>query len=209
VDLCDLPDDREAEPDTAGRGSRADVEPLERLKEAWQLVRRDRRSAIGDRENGAPRRRPGCELDPAPGDVVADRVRDEVRDKAAEEHRIAGRPGRLEHDHPLEADRVLAMERLSREGGKVDRLPTSGPAPAPDERQACLDQELLLLAGAEDVRADLAPAGHIRVRITERQLEEGALGRERGAQLVGHVGGEALASVEWRGRGAHGPAELL
>ena len=95
----------------------------------------------------------------------------------------------------------MSSERLGRDRGEVDRLASLPPDLAPGKGQTRLEQPLLLPAGAEHVLADLSPAGHIRVRVAKRQLEEGTLGRERRTQLMRHIGREALPAFERRGRG--------
>ena len=177
--------DGEAEPDTA----RACAEPLERTEETLELRARDERAAVRDEENRAPRLDAGRHLDPAAGDVVPDRIRDEIGDESLDEVRIAGRPGRVERGDALDPDQVVSLERGSRDRGEVDRLGPLRPALAAGQGEAGLEHALLLHAGAEDVLADLAPGDHIRTWVAERQFEQRALRGERRTQLMGHVRG--------------------
>ena len=75
--------------------------------------------------------------------------------------------------------KVVSSQRVGRGRRKVDRLAPLRRAFAPGKGETCLEQPLLLPAGAEDVRPDLAPARHIRVPIGQCQLEQGTLGRQR------------------------------
>ena len=173
-----------------------ECEPLEGLEEPLELAGRDQRAGVDDGEVRASRLGAGGDLDPAAGDVVPDCVRDEVGDESFEQVRIAGRPGRLEHDDALESAQIVRPERLVRDRRDLDGLAPLRPAVAPGECEAGLEQPLLLPACAEDLLANLLPRHHVRVRVRERQLEEGTLGRERRAQLVRHIGREALPAHE-------------
>ena len=171
-------------------------EPLEGLEETLELAGRDQRAGVGDRENSTSRLGASCDLEPSTDDVVADRVRYEVGGEPLEEGWVAAYLGRLERDDALESARVVSAKRLVRDRGKVDRLVTREPAAAPGEGEARLEQAFLFHAGIEDIPSNLSPGGHICVWVGEGQLEEGALGRQRCAQLVRDIGGKPFLALE-------------
>ncbi len=154
---------------------------------------------------GAVRLDTGCDLDPAAGDVVADRVRDEVGGEPLEQVRVAARPGRLELDHPLEPVRLVGSQGLGRGHSEINRF-TSLPCPrAAGEHETCLEQPLLLPAGPEGVLADLSPGRQVRIRVGKCELEQGTLGCQGRPQLMRHVGGETLAALEGCGQALEEP----
>ncbi len=81
------------------------------------------------------------------------------------------------------------------------------------KRQQCFDQTFLLLADGEQLLAGVAERGDARVGVAERELEQRAFERERGAQLVGGVRDELPLRVEGRlqagEQSVEGGAELL
>src|SRR5215472_7738438 len=93
VDRCDGRDDGQAEPEAIAGG--APVEPLEWLEDAADVGRADDRAGIGDGQLAAARDGAGADPDVPGGDVVPDRVVDQVRDKPFGQHRIAGDDGGL------------------------------------------------------------------------------------------------------------------
>jgi hypothetical protein len=137
---------------------------------------------------------------------VADRVRDEVGSEPLEEVRIADRPRRLEYHDPLESAQVMIPKRFGSDRREIDRFAALRLASAPGKGKACLEQPFLLSTRSKNVLADLSPAAHVRVRIGECEFKEGALGCEGRAQLVCHVGCEALFALDHR---AHEPLGLL
>ena len=82
--------DGEAEPDPVGRGAWVRAESLERLEEAGELAGRDHGSGVRDREGGASCGGVRGDVEPAAGNVVTDGVRDQVRDEALDQLRVAG-----------------------------------------------------------------------------------------------------------------------
>src|SRR5581483_1429984 len=119
VRFGDRLDDGEAEPDPVAEAARARAESLERQEDARDVVVRNRRTGVDDREDRTIRLGPACDLDPAAGDVVADRIRDEVVRESLEQVGVAVRPGRRELRHAVEPDRVVRLERSGRDGGEV------------------------------------------------------------------------------------------
>ena len=81
-------------------------------------------------------------------------------------------------------------------GGEVDGLVSVQPAFAAGEGEQGLDQARLLIAGGEHLLGGGTPGGGRRAGVIERNLEEGALGRQGGAQLVGGVGDEVPLGLE-------------
>ncbi len=181
MSVRDRLDDREAEPDPLGDVRRTSGEPPERLEETRNLTGRDERAAVRDRETGVPGGGVGSDLDPATDDIVADRVRDEVGDETLEQIRVTGRPGRFQHGHELEPAGIVSLQRVGRDDREIDRLAPLEPTLAPGEHETGFEQPLLPPARRENVRADLPPESHIRIRVGEGQLEQRALGREGSA----------------------------
>jgi len=70
------------------------------------------------------------------------------------------------------------------------------PAFAAGEGEQGFDQARLLIAGGEYLYGSGTPGGGRRAGVVERNLEEGALSRQGGAQLVGGVGDEVPLGLE-------------
>ena len=81
-------------------------------------------------------------------------------------------------------------------GGEVDGLVLGQPAFAAGEGEQGLDQARLLVAGGEHLLGGATPRDGRRAGVVERDLEDGALGGQRGAQLVGGVGDEVPLGLE-------------
>src|ERR1700720_3160191 len=120
------------------------------------------------------------------------RVPDGVAGEPLDEGWVTAYPGRLERHDGLESAPVVRAKSLVRDCGEVDRLVTRGPTVAPGEGEARFEQAFLLHAGVEDILGNALPGGGVCEWVCERQLEEGALGRHRCAQLVRDIGGKAL-----------------
>jgi hypothetical protein len=131
---------------------------------------------------------------------VAHGVLDQVGDHALEQGGIAGdRGGPKPGDHPP-AGRVggvaAVLQRLGGGVGQVGRLPQSGLPLAAGQREQPLEQPLAAAGGVAD------PFGHgaqLRlggVGVGQGDVDFGAGDRQRGAQLVGGVGGKAALGVE-------------
>ena len=108
---------------------------------------------------------------------------------------------------------VCGGRRGGGDGGEVDGLTAVEAALAAGEREQRFDQALLLLADGEQLLAGVPVGLDAGVGIAERELEQGALERERGAQLVRGVGDELSLRLEGRFEPAEqsvdGGAELL
>ena len=115
----------------------------------------------------------------------------------------------------VEGESVVICGRRGGGGdrGEVDGLMAVEAALAAGEREQRFDQALLLLADGEQLLAGVPVGLDAGVGIAERELEQGALERERGAQLVRRVGDELSLRVEGRFEAAEqsveGGAELL
>jgi L-lactate dehydrogenase complex protein LldG len=101
VHVGDRLDDREPEPDATGG------ESLKRFEETLELAGRNQRTGVGDGKNSASGLGAGSDLEPAAGEVVPDRVRNEVGGESLEQLRVAARPRGLEHDDAFEPARVV------------------------------------------------------------------------------------------------------
>ena len=82
--------------------------------------------------------------------------------------------------------------------GEVDGLTAVDPALAAREHEQRLDQAFLLLADGKQLLARVPVGLDAGVRIAQRELEQGALERERRAQLVRRVGDELPLRIEGR-----------
>ena len=87
--------------------------------------------------------------------------------------------------------------------GEVDGLLAVEAALAAGEREQRFDQPFLLFADGEELLAGVPVGVDAGVGIAERELEQGALEGERGAQFVGGVGDELSLCLE----GGFEPAE--
>ncbi len=99
----DRVDDREAEPVAAGRADALWPESLKRLEQAIDFDGRDDRARVADGQASAVGCGTGRDLNRAAGDVVADRVVEQVRDQARKEIWVAGRLSLVEGRVDLEA----------------------------------------------------------------------------------------------------------
>ena len=166
-------------------------ESLEWLEQAVKLAGRNHRPGVGDPQHGPAGRRPGLDLGPAAGHVVPDRVADQVRHQAFRQPGVAlgqrgGEPG-VDRD-------VLGHGR--RDDRQVEGLRAGDAAFAARHREQRVDQLLLLPAQPQDFVAGRAQGVGAGLRVAQRHLEHGPLGRQRGAQLVGGVGDEMPLRLE-------------
>jgi hypothetical protein len=191
VGVGDGLDDREAEPDAVGTGLGLRAESFEGLEEAREFPGWDKRAGVGDGEQGASCVDPGCDFDSAVGDVVSDRVGDEVGGESLEEGWIAGRDSRLECHDAVECAQLVSLERLGCDRCDVDGFPPQTSALAPGEGKQRLEQPFLPLAGGDDALAHLPQSGRVCVRVSERGLRQRELEGDLAAQLVSGVGEEA------------------
>src|SRR5262249_44153509 len=129
-----------------------------------------------------------------------DRVGDEVGGETPDQPWIAYGPRRLQRQHVRERTQVVFSQRLTGDRREVDRLVPLRAAMAPGKRKTGFEQSFLLLAGTENVLADLTPGGRIRPWIAECQFEQRALGRQRCTQLMGQIRRIALSALELLGR---------
>ena len=153
------------------------------------------------------------EADAAAVDVVVDGVAEEVGDEPLDQARVAGRLRRFERGVEDEPVVVRGGRRGSGDGGEVDGLTAVEAALAAGEREERFDQAFLLLADGEELLARVPVGVDAGVRVAERELEQGALERERGAQLVRGVGDELSlrleGGLEAGEQSVDGAAELL
>jgi hypothetical protein len=134
------------------------------LEGAWKLGGRDPAAIVGDREDGALG--PGAcrDGDPTVGNVVPNRVRDEVGDEPLEVG-VARGHRRLERHDGRERAPVQRSQRVICDRREVDRLGAPQSVAAPCESKTRVEQALLLLARAQDTLADLSPDGNVGARV--------------------------------------------
>ena len=78
----------------------------------------------------------------------------------------------------------------------IDRLVTPDPAPAAGEIEERLDQPLQLITARQHLLAHRAQRHRVRVRISERDLDQHALKRDRRAELVRDMSGKPFPIIE-------------
>jgi hypothetical protein len=109
---------------------------------------------------------------------VADGVPQEVAEQTLDQARITRRQSRLEtgsHGEPFEVD---GSEERGREQGDLEALAAVEPGLASGEREAGIEQSLLLRAGVEQITRDVAPCSGVCGVIGEGKLEKRAMGRQ-------------------------------
>src|SRR5450759_3188737 len=109
------PDDGQAKSVPAAVDAADGVQPLEGLEEPVDLPRRDRRAAIGDRQNGAAVLLSGGDLDRTAGNVVMHGVVEEVGGQALDEVQVAQQG--CGTDRRLDVEPPGARSRCWRPGG--------------------------------------------------------------------------------------------
>src|SRR5262249_59080813 len=87
-------------------------------------------------------------------------------------------------------------EDLTGDGRQVDGLALANAALAAGQGEQRLDEAFLLGVGGEHLRGDTAPGFGGGGGVIQRDLQQGALPGEGGAQFVGGVGGEVPLGVE-------------
>ncbi len=196
----DGPDDGQPEPVPVRVVGPAPIEPLEGLEEAVDVRGRDEWSGVGHRQDGHAGRHPGPDLDPATRHVVADRVGEQVGHEPFREQRVSVEGGRGCHRVDVDPEPAGLGLQVSQGrgdgGGEVDGLVPGQPAFAAGQGEQGLDQACLLIAGGEHLLGGGTPCLGRRVGVVERNLEECALGRQGGAQLVRGVGDEVPLGLE-------------
>jgi hypothetical protein len=181
----DGPDDGQSEPVPVLVVGPARIEPLEGLEEAVDVRGRHERSGVRHRQNGPAVLHLGHDLDPAVGHVVANGVREQVDHEPFDKQGVSiqGRG----FCHLVDVDPISAGLGLQTGqhrgdgGGEVDRFVVVQPAFAAGQGEQGFDQAGLLIAGGEHLLGGAAPCRGRRAGVIERNLEEGALGRQRRA----------------------------
>ena len=121
------------------------------------------------------------------GDVVTDGVRDQVRDEALDQLRVAGGSGRLQRRGAPQPVMIVASQYIGGRRGEVDGLPPQTSAFATGKRKQRLEQPLLAPAGGDDALAHLSQGDRVCVRVGERGLRERELDGDLTAQFVSGV----------------------
>ena len=102
---------------------------------------------------------------------------------------------------------TASLEDLGGDGGEIEGLALVEAALAAGEGEQRFDQPFLLLADDEDALAGFAERVGRRVGVGERDLDEGALVGEWGAQLVRGVGDELALGIEGGFEAAEEPVD--
>jgi len=195
-------DDGQSEPVSVLVVCPAPIEPLEGLEEAVDVRWRDGWSGVGHRQDGHAVLNPGQDLDTAVGNVVANGVGEQVGHEPFDEQGVAIEDRRFCHLVDVNSESAgLGLEtgKSGRDGdGEVNGFVSVQAAFAAGEGEEGFDQARLLIAGGEHLLGGGTPGGGRRAGVVERNLEEGALGRQGGAQLVGGVGDEMPLGLEGR-----------
>jgi hypothetical protein len=133
------------------------------------------------------------------GDVVPDRVLEQVRHEADEQPPIAQDQRRGERDVEVQVlgDRIALVraQRVARHHGQVYRLAVAEPLLPLSQREQRVDQLLLLLVFLERVAARFPEFVGGGGGVGDHHLEQRAGGGQRRAQLVRGVGHEASLRV--------------
>ena len=193
-------DDGQPEPVSVPVVCPAPIEPLEGLEEAVHFPGRYGWSGVGHRQDGPAVLYPGPDLDPAAGHVVADGVGEQVGYEPFDEQGVAIEGRRFAHLAYVDPESVGLGPETGKGrrdgGGEVNGFVSVQPAFAAGQGEQGLDQARLLIAGGEHLLGGATPVGGRRAGVVERHLEEGALGSQRRAQLVGGVGDEVPLGLE-------------
>ncbi|EGJ74266.1 putative two-component system sensor kinase [Streptomyces sp. Tu6071] len=207
--------DRQAEARALVAARACGAQAAEGLEDVVDLVRGHNGPRVAHDEDRLPVLGLGGHLDPAalrggllavlhgPGrgwrHVVADRVLHEVEGDAFQEHAVAvdDRGGARAPDLHVPRRRLAArlVDGAVRDLGEVDGASLDELVVAAGKQEQALDELFAALVGREQGLAELLEFGW-RPRIGELDLQEGAVDRERGPQLVRGVGDEALLGGE-------------
>jgi hypothetical protein len=187
------------------------AESLEGLEQAVKFARRYHRPAVGNPDHRAAGRRPGLDPGPAAGHVMPDRVPDQVRHQALRQPGITLGRGGAEPG----TDRDVLGDRRG-DDRQVKRLRPGDATFTARQREQRVDQLLLLPAELQDFVAGGAEGADAGRRVSQRDLQHGPLGGQRGTQFVGRVGDEmplrlkrGLKPREQVVQGLAEPAELV
>src|SRR3984957_14318711 len=189
------------------------VELLERLKQTADLARWDDGAAIADGKPGATAVCPGDDLDMAAGYVVPHGVVYQVGDQALGQGGVPGNDGRAEagrHAHAPAAGVWLAAGHDP--GGdlrEIERLPVPQAALASGQREQRVDESFLLFPELEHLPAGGPQRFRARGGIGECHLQDGPLGCQGGAQLVGRVRDEVALRLECGLKAGEEPVERV
>lgn len=103
----DRSNDREAQPVPGGVTDPLRAQPLERHEQPVDLLGRNRRAGVADGQPGPVGRHRRCDLDAAAGDVVPDRIVDQVGYEAFHQVRVAAE-GASDSDVSIRMSRCVA-----------------------------------------------------------------------------------------------------
>src|ERR1039457_5409888 len=200
-------DDGQAEAEAFVAGGPAGRQALEGLEQPGGLAAGDVRAGVGDLERGVASACCPLDVEPAAGDVVAQRVVYQVGGEPLEQAGVAedGRGGDREADRQAAGSsvRLAGVQGVDGDVREVDRLSAVKAPLAASQRQQRFDQLFLLLACFEYVLARGLVGRQGRAGVGECHLQQGASQSERGAQLMGGIGDE----VPLGGEGAIQPFE--
>jgi len=131
---------------------------------------------------------------------VPDGVVDQIGHQAFGQTRIARRRGGGERGAEADAAALglglAGQQDVPGDVGQVQGLRAPEPALAVGQREQGRDQALLLIAELHQLLAGGAQPLDGRFRVGDRDLEQGAAGRERGPQLVGRIGDEVALRIK-------------
>jgi hypothetical protein len=149
--MCRRDRGHDRKPETQAAGCLAGptaVHALEGQEEPAELVGRDVRAGVGDRDERAVSPHAGGDLQLAAGDVVPDRVIDEVGDKASGQVGVTERGGRVKVRDDVQVWSCLAgYQCLLRDLAEVERIEPVEAALAARQREHRGDQPFVLLVG--------------------------------------------------------------
>jgi hypothetical protein len=193
-------DDGQAEAKAVVASGPLGAQALERLEEPADLGGGDDGPGVGDREGGAAA--VGCHVNAevAAGQVVAQRVVDQVGGKLPEQAVVTKDGGGGQHgtDGHVAASgvRLAGAQDLCGDPGEVQGLAPVEAALAAGQGQQRVDQPFLLLSFGEHILACRAQRGGGSGRVGEGHLQHGPRRGQRGPQLMRGIGDEVPLCLE-------------
>ena len=196
--LDESPGDREPQPGSAARAAARPLHAVEAVEHPRQLLATDAGTVVGDRDRDRGLRGPPARVIVPPVGGVGHRVAHEVQQRLHELVGLAGDPQvrpRFDAYRPP-PEPAAARRRLLEQGRDVERL-----VDARRRRLEAREREQVVHETAHarhlvgDEREFLVALGRVHVQVTHH-LDVPGDHRERRAQLVRGVGGEAALLAE-------------
>jgi hypothetical protein len=150
------------------------AQPLERLEDAAGIGRADDRAGAGHRQLAAARDGAGADPDVAAGEVVPDRVVDQVGDQPFGEYRIAADDGGFQGSVHAPVTRGGAVEDVFGGRGQVDLVADGEPALVACQQEQGADEVLGVIHLREEVGRHGAQVAGRAARAAQHDVDGGA-----------------------------------